>query len=783
MIKNYFITALRNILRRKVSSSINIFGLATGIATAIIILLWVDYNIGFDKCFENHKVLYRVYHEYIYTTGNTYSDMTSTALGPTLTKQIPEIVNFTRTSSRNWIIGTETKRLPQVGTPVDSSFFSMFSLKFVKGNPQEAFSDSRNIILSESSAKKLFGDTEPINQIVRIEDWYDAKVTGIFKDIPKETHFWSNFEFFVPFEIFEEIYDWNLNGWENQSFLTYIQLNSDRTDIHTLKEKIEDVKKQYDPNSNTLIRLRPITEIHTHDLEGGGLINYIYILSGVAIFIILIACINYLNLSTALSITRSREIGLRKVIGADRQKLITQFLTESVILSIIAVVFALILALFFLPYVNNVLDTEIRLNVTPVFIISILMFTLVIGVLAGFYPAIIQSSFNTIICLKGSFITKRGQLTIRKILVVFQFLLSVLVIIVTLSISRQINFILDKDLGYNKENVISFDISSSIGQNINAIFTELRASPYVLGVCASNTTLDSWTSSANGTDVSWKEQTEGQSISKLAVMGISFDFDKIYKLDMVDGRFFSRDFSTDMEDGCVVNETAVREMEMENPIGKTITVWDEEYRIVGVVKDFHYSSLHTQIKPLIMAYGWALGKINVRIHAEQQNKALVFIEDLLKKITPNEPFTYEFLDQNINELYAEEYKISTIMSISSVLAILISCMGLFGLSFFVVERRIKEIGIRKVNGATVSQIAGLFVFDFLKLVMIAIILAYPLAYYFVVNWLNNFAYKNNLSWKTFLLAGSIVAVIAIFTVSYQVVKASLRNPVELLKFE
>ena len=783
MIKNYLTIAIRNILRKKVSSLINILGLAIGIAVAIIIYLWVQYETGYAKCFDKHKSLYLAYCEYQYPTGNKYSGVTTTALGPALKEQFPEIVNFARTSSRKWVVGTEKNRFFETGTPVDSSFFSMYSMKFIRGNPDEVFSDQHNIILSESLAEKIFGDEDPINQTLRIEDWYDAKVTGVYEDFPKETHFWNNYEFFVPFEIFEEIYEWNTNEWGSQNYQTYIQLASEDVDILSLKEKVAGIKKKNQPEIDVIIKIKPITQMHLQNLEGGGLITYIYILSFVAFFIVLIACINYLNLSTALSITRSREIGMRKVVGADKQKLIHQFLTESVLLAIIAVNFAVIIVQFSLPFINNQLDKNLVLNYTPITIFALLGIGIIIGILAGIYPAMIQASFNTITCLKGAFGTKASRFFFRKILVVFQFFLSILVILGTFTISKQLNFIMDKDLGYHKENIICMGLSNGIGKNYKTIVPELLSSPYVLNVCPSNTTLDSWESSVSAHRISWDGQEPGHIIPTMGILGVWFDFDTMYNLQMVDGRFFSPEFLTDIKQTCVINETAVKDMGLENPIGKKVIAGDLERKVIGVVKDFHFSSLHEKIEPLMIVFGWAVDMFCIRVHPEHEEEALAFIESKFKEIIPNEPFNYERLDQNVKELYKDEEKILMIMNFSSILAIFISCLGLFGLSSFMIARKYREIAIRKVNGASILQIARMFVIDFVKLVIIAIAMALPVGYFLSIDWLNNFAYKIHMTWQMFFITGIIVIVVAIATVSFQVIRAAGRNPVDSLKYE
>lgn len=783
MIKNYLIIAIRNILRKKVSSIINILGLAIGLATAIIVFLWVKHETSYAKCFDKHEELYLAYCEYNFPSGNRYVGTTSTALGPALAREYPEIINFARTSSRKWVIGNENNRFSEVGTPADSSFLSMFSLDFIKGDRDNAFSDIHNIILSESLAKKIFGDEDPINKTVQVEDWYNAKVTGVYKDFPEETHFWTNFEFFMPFEIFDTVYGWNTNEWGSQNYQTYVQLSSKNVDINKLSEKIAGIKKKYNPETDAVIRIKPITMMHLENLGGGGLITYIYVLSAVAAFILLIACINYLNLSIAISTTRSREIGLRKVVGADRKKLIFQFLTESVLLAIIAVNFAVIIVQMSLPYINEMLGKELKLIYSFSSIAILLCFGVITGILAGIYPAVIQSSFNTINCLKGTFKTKTGQLVFRKVLVIVQFFLSIVVISMTFTINKQISFIINKDLGYHKDDIICMYISNEMGRNYRTIVSELLSSPYVLHVCPSNTTLDSWESSTSGKELNWTGKEDGYEVPVIGILGVWFDFDTMYNLKMVNGRFFSPDFATDINESCVINETAVKKMGLENPIGVKIKSDNMERTVIGVVNDFHFTSLHQEVEPLIILMRWGIDMLCIRLNPDHWNEGIQHIEVTMKKMIPNQSFTYDVLDQNLKDLYAEESRVKQIMNISSILAILISCMGLFGLSSFIIQRRYKEVGIRKINGASVSQIAGIFISDFIKLILIAIILAIPLAYYLSISWLDNFAYKTHLTWAPFAIAALIVIVIALVTVIFQIYLAARKNPVDVLRYE
>ena len=783
MVKNYIITAVRNILRNKIFSIVNILGLATGIAIAIIIFLWIQYETGYGKSFTNHKVLYLSYLEYNYPTGNKYSGVTSTALGPALKREFPEIINFARTTSRQWVIGTESKRFRSIGTPVDSSFFNMFSMRFILGDPQQIFKHINEIVISETLARKIFGEENPINQLITVEDWYKAKVTGVYEDFPENTHFYSNYDFFVPLEIINKVYGWDLESWDLCNYETFIQLNSERISISTLQEKIGGIIREHQPESDATVKIMPITKIHLQNPEGGGLIDYINIMLVVAVFILLIAFINYINLSTASSAIRSKEIGIRKAVGADRKQLILQFLSESLFISFISVLFAIPLVKLCLPYINDVLDIKITFTFTAQIITSLIGFGIITGIIAGIYPALILSKFNTILALKGAIKSKTGQLIFRRVLVVFQFFLSTIVIIGTITINKQIKYILKKDLGYHKENIICMDLSSSIANNYQTIVAELLASPYIQNVCPLNTTLDSWESSMRANTISWSGQNPGQIIPIIGIMGIGFNFKEMYELKIVEGRFFSREFQTDRENACIINETAVSDMGLSNPIGETIKVGDIERKIIGVVKDFHYTSLHERIEPLLIILGWAIDTYCLKLAGGHEKEAIDFTEAKLKEIIPGEPFEYEFLEQNVRGLYRDEERIKTIMQFSSVLAIFISCLGLFGLVLFVVERRTKEIGIRKVHGAAIHQIITLLVIDFIKWVFIASVLAIPVSYYLSENWLSSFAYRINLSWWFFIIAALSVITLAVITVSFQSISIALKKPVNTLKYE
>jgi len=782
MIKNYLKIAIRSILQNKLISAINIFGLTVGMACAFLIFLWVQNEKSYDKFLNNHETLYRVYREYDRPIKNRFSIITPTALGPELPKLYPEIIRSSRANFPRWIIGKGENELMEWAATVDTSFLTMFSINLISGDKETALNDVKNIIISDKLANKLFNNEDPLGKTIRIEDAWDAVITGVFKELPKQTHL-RPFQCIVHYDNLKLMYNKDLESWNTANTRTYIQVNSENKNTPELTGKISGIIVKHYPNSDAYLRLQSVTDIHLYDLKGGGLIVYTRILSILAIFILLIAGFNYINISTARSALRSKEVGIRKVFGANRPKLIYQFLSESVLISFISLFLALAFVKMLVNPFNTVLNTELRLNYSILFVVALLVFGFITGLVSGIYPGFVLSSYKIVDVLKGTLKSRTGNYFFRRILIVFQFILTSIVIIGTIVVGQQLNFILSKDLGYVKDDIISIEITPGLWKNYKAIKSELLQHPGVINVTLTNSILERKKSSTAGHNVSWTGKENHTEINSLTQLGVDYDYLDVHKMTMVDGRYFARDFGTDAQEACVINESAVNEMGLTSPIGTEITFGDYKRKVIGVVKDFHFTSLHQPIEPLIMVIGWGLQYVCVKIESENQQATIDFIESKLKTFSPDEPFQYEFVESRIDQLYLPEKRTGFILKYGSVLSIILSSLGLFGLISFITKRRMKEICIRKVLGSPVSNVVALIMKEVLLNALFALTIAIPLSVYFTNDWLNGFAYKVDLSWWIFALTVIIIFALSLLTTGFQAVKAASSNPVKYLNYE
>ncbi len=523
--------------------------------------------------------------------------------------------------------------------------------------------------------------------------------------------------------------------------------------------------------------------MHLYALGGGGLIKYIYIFSGMALFVLLIACINYMNLATARSSGRAKEVGVRKVGGANRRQLIRQFLGESLFLSLLATVLAVALTYSLIPVFRQLTGREIEISysiLTFLFIVGIFVLT---GILSGSYPSLILSALKPVSLIKGIFRSRKDRALFRKILVVFQFAVSICLIVITFFIIQQMHLIRNKDLGYDKENIICINNIGGIAPKFTTVRNALLTNPNVSGITVIDSYLDSPNSSATSDVVKWEGQEADESIPWLIVKGVDYDFQKTFGIEMSEGRFFSREFSSDPIEGMVINEAAVRAMNLDSPVGKKFHFWDFDGTIIGVTKDFNMKSLHKQIEPMVMKLGINLQRLAIKIKPDNISGTIGFIENEIKRIVPDYSFQFEFLDQKLNRLYVDEQHMKNITLAISFLAIFISCLGIFGLALYTAEKRTKEIGIRKVFGASIPGIFLLLTKEFVKWVIVANIIAWPAAYFFMNKWLQNFAYKIDLSAGIFIFSGLAALFIALITVSSQGIKAALANSANSLRYE
>jgi putative ABC transport system permease protein len=802
MIKNYFKIAFRNLIKNKVFSSINIFGLAAGITCSLLIFLFVQDEISYDRFHKDANNIYRVVKDFVNDDGSRLPDATTPpAIAPAMQKEIPEVVSVTRVFP-NWgssfLISYGDKKITEEKLyRVDSSFFDVFTFPFIKGNSKKAFKQINSIVLTENTAKRYFGKDDPMGKVLKIDNLGDMMVTGVLKDVPSNSHF--HFDFLISVRKFSGNIDAN---WGFYNFYTYIKVK-DKTNIAALANKIQAAYKRGVKEGKNIFYTQRLTDIHLTsnlkwELEPNSDKLYVYVFTLIALFIILIASINYINLSTAKSSLRAKEIGVRKVTGALRASLIKQFLLESVITCIIASVVAIAAAQLLLPFVNTIIQKQLTFGDNPVLLLYVLLTALFIALVAGIFPALYLSSFKPIAVLKGFKLNERRTLSLRKTLVVLQFTISIALIIGALIISQQMHFIQSTKLGLDKEQVIVVKntgfLSSTDG---NAFQNTALQIPGIKKIATSDGVVggQNWTNSMN-----LKGSKNSQLINFLSV---SDDFLNVLGIEIKEGRGFSSKFAADtMNNGIpkgpldqnigsiVLNETAVKDLEIPIPaVGKQL-LWNNDgdtmyyVTIIGVAKDFHFASFRNEIKPFAFVNNpRRRDNFTIKLSTDNIKVTLAQLGNNWNKFSPDRPFQYTFLDETFSKLYQSEARFQKVFISLVILGILIACLGLLGLATFAAQQRIKEIGIRKVLGASVTNVVSLLSKDFLKLVIIALIIAIPVAWFVMNKWLQDFAYRINIVWWVFPLAGIIAILIAFFTISFQAIKAAIANPVKSLRTE
>ncbi|MGD0581976.1 MAG: FtsX-like permease family protein [Bacteroidales bacterium] len=779
MIKNYFKIALRNIKRYSTYSILNITGMAIGMASAILILLWVQFEWSYDRYFKNADDLYRVT-ENQYFSGGEVSSMAATpgALSSALKKEYPEIIRSSRYSNPPFALHKGDIFINEKIAMVDKDFLKMFDIKFIRGDINNALNEPHNIVITEVMANKYFSNEDPLGKTLTAIDMVFT-VSGVVKSLPRNSHL--QFDILFSFEgLGVPIDDWRVRCYN------YLELKKG-TESKTVDNKIRDFLKNNKRESNSEIFLQNIKKIHlfssrkyVYDISGHGDITYVRILSLVAVFILIIACINFMNLSTAQSARRSREIGIRKMAGANKRKIIVQFLGESLLIVLMAHLIAMILVELLLPGFNNLtgkhLDVDYRSAGLYIGLITVILFC---GLLAGSYPALYLSSLKPLDTIKGIFTKNPGNTRFRKILVIFQFSLSIILIICTLIVGNQLNYLQNKNLGFNKDDIGYFQFPIRPGDPLlGTIKQELGNNQDIESITMGDSPINTeWTT--NG--YNWTGEKMGDDVL-FHRLGVDENYARTFQLMIKEGRFFSSEFSTDAN-AIVINEQAARIMGFKEPVGELLTTAQgAKLTIIGVVQDFHFQSLHYKIGPLIMHIG-ASNVLFVRIKPDKITSTVDYIEKTYKSFNPSSPLDFHFLDDDFDNLYRTEQRIGKIFGSFSFLAIIISCLGLIGLSSFMTERRTKEIGIRKINGAKSIEIFSLLSREYLIWVMISIIIACPIAWYAMYKWLQNFAYGISIGWWTFALAGVVALLIALLTVSIQSYRAASKNPVEALRYE
>jgi len=796
MIKNYLKITFRNIRRQKGYSFINILGLAIGIMCCVLMLLWVNEELSYDRFHENFRELHRVIMKR--QEGNQIGEFSQAPypVGPTLKKDYPEVVEFCRYTGgyTGWNLRYEGESFHNERIAfADPSFFKMFNFPFVKGNPETALQERFSIIITEELAAKCFGEENPVGKVMQMSE-RDLKVTGVVQNVPNNSH--MQFDYIVP--IINQT-EWREQDFESWEYYTgaYLLLQKGCS-VEELNQKIEGIIAKHSPKSTFKIFLQPMKKVHLYsDFQydsnnvGKGNITYVYIFSITAIGILLLACINFMNLSTARSGKRAKEIGMRKVTGAQRKEIINQFFGESVLLSFIAFLMALLLSWILLPTLNTIAGKQLTLNFSENLwlIFELIGITLITGFLSGIYPALFLSSYQPVKVLRGSMlVSKSGRSPLRKALVIVQFVLTIILVIGTVVIYSQLNFMRTKDLGFDQNNIVSFAGYGRYWNNYESARGELLKNQDIINVT------NGFPPERTGeglSDFTWEGKQPGDDIM-LYPIAIGFDYIETFDMKIVEGRSFSRDFASDSLN-CIINQTAARVMGLESPVGKRFSYTGDrgpmygftnrEGMIIGVVKDFHVSSLHSEIKPMVLKYSTRGFFVNVRMNAEKVPETIDFLEKKWKEFVPGRPFDYRFLGETIDSFYTGEQRIATILRYFTILALFISCLGILGLSSFTAEQRTKEIGIRKVLGASVPGIVVLLSKEFTKWVLFANIIAWPVAYYFMKQWLENFAYRINLGLGIFLISAVTTLLIALITVSFQAVKSARANPVNTLKYE
>ncbi|GAB3948981.1 ABC transporter permease [Spirosoma harenae] len=794
MLQNYLKIAWRNMIQNKSFSAINIMGLALGMATSLLIYLWIQDEFSVDAYHTNGPQLYTVMERQFFDGKVEASPGTPALLADELEKSFPEIEHAASLSweqTHTFAVGDKLNK--EKGRSAGANWFTMFSLPLLAGKAEAALAAPNNIAISRKLAQNYFGSPEEaIGKSIRLDNTTDYQVSAVFDNIPVNSS--ETYDYVLSWQDFLKRNEW-LNDWGNNAPLTRIQLRVDRTGVSAdpakLEAKMKTFLKRYNPsigkeNFDIQLFLQPYQDTYLYSnfkngYQDGGRIEYVRLFGIVAAFILLIACINFMNLATARSVKRAREVGVRKVVGAARSLLIGQFIGEALLLTIIALIIALGITGLILPAFNTLTDKHISFPlINANFWITLLGMTLLTGFIAGSYPALVLSSLNPIRVLKGTLRFGAGARLFRQGLVVFQFSLSILLIIGTIIVYRQIGFIQTTNLGFDRENLIYLYGEGDLATNYAAFKQELLPKPGIQAI----TYMDGTPTSTFGStgNVQWPGKDPTSSV-QFQFSTVDYDFAKTLKVN-VSGRDFSRDFGMDST-SYLINETAARRIGYQQAIGKPLTLWGKPGTIIGVIKDFHQNSLHQAIEPMIVKLSLKSdGKnIIVRTQPGQSKQALASLEAVWQQFNPKFPFTYTFADQVFQKLYRSETIIGTLANYFAFLAILISCLGLFGLAAFMAEQRTKEIGVRKVLGASVASVVTLLSADFLKLVLVAILIASPIGWYAMKQWLQEFAYKIDIEWWMLPLAGLVAVCIALLTISFQSIKAALMNPVKSLRSE
>ena len=802
MLKNYFKIAIRNILRHKGFSFINIFGLALGLTACILVGLYIWQDLHYDNYHQNADKIYRVSMEAIAPAYNTHFAETPALVAPNLKNNFPEIDKISRIyfSSDDLIIYEDKKIYEDEIIFADEDFFDIFSYEILQGNPNKLLKEENTIVINRKTADKYFGTENPIGKIFNYNNRLDLKIVGVIENVPVNSHF--TFDMVATYGTLVDLPGGNrLEQWGRHfGSYTYVMLHQ-ATDVAEFENKSSTFltgKMETSDLVTQSVILQPIESIHVFsnlgdEINPSSSITYLLVLGSIALFILILACINFVNLTTARAVKRAREIGVRKVFGAFRLQLIRQFLGESIMITLIALAFAFVLVELFIPSFSQLIGTTLIYNCFDnlYILFTILAATLVLGFLAGLYPSFVLTHYQPALVMKGA--TKQGKsgsAILRKSLVLFQFSISIILIIFTILINQQINFMRDFDMGFDKDQVVILKTPERMSYNSETVKSEINAIP---GVIASST---SWgvpvQGSGYGTNLIPNLEKEDEEI-RISVKMIDYNYLDFYNIPLLAGRKLSDLSGADFRSVTVVNESTVKKLGFtynEDAIGHAYAIGLSdgvkrfEPEIVGVVKDFHFESLHEEVSPLLfMNWSYLFKEVSIKISATNIPETMKGIQSVWEKFYPAHPFDYSFLDEDIDKMYKAEERSFRVISTFSAFAIIIACMGLLGLTFQTTEQRRKEIGIRKILGASIPNIVKNISLEFLKLVLIANAIAWPVSYLLINKWLASFPYKVNVNFSIFIMAGGITLLISFITIGYTVFRSSYSNPIENIRYE
>jgi putative ABC transport system permease protein len=807
MLLNYLKIALRNFLQRKSYSLITVTGLAIGLTACLLIFLYIKQELSYDRFHENADRIYRLAVETKRPESVELTVSTPFPVAPAFQQDYPEIESVARLYSWDSVLvqNQDLRFVEQGWFFADPEFFTLFSFPFLKGDPAHALDSPESLVISASMADKYFGGADPIGQTLRMEGEHEFQVTGVFQDIPVNSHVHFNFAASFLY-MTDELAGYSMNEWGAFSDLCTYALLPEGMQAEDLSRRIEGFMMRHGDYPQGLSRrifLQPLTSIHlkSHldgEFEQNTHVSNLVILGTIGLFLLIIACINYVNLATASSARRAREVGLRKVMGAEKARLVRQFLTESVLIAMLALFLSLFLVELSLPTFSALVGTPVALNLARDFgfLIGMVLLTLMVGMFSGLYPALFLSGYQPVKVLKGTPYGGRGSVHqgwLRKSLVVAQFSISILLIIGTLLVNQQLRFLRNARMGFDKEHMVMLPIfqdqqffDESVNEDYETIKYAIQSNPSVSAATACfKAPLSQYAINVSV----YPEGAQGENRYVFALNFVDFDFIDTFDLEMIAGRNFSPQFATDYHEAFILNEAAVRRMGYPSPeeaIGKkfTIGIRNMEGSVIGVTRDYHIASLRENIEPLILLHWPSLfAQIAVKVSGQDIPAALAHLEETWNTFRPDSPFRYSFLDESIGRIYAQEAQTSAIVRTFSLIAIFIACLGLFGLAAFTAEKRTKEIGVRKVLGASVSRITYMLSTEFTKWVLLANVVAWPVAYWALTRWLSGFAFRTRIGIWPFLLAAAFSLVIALLTVSFQAVRAAAADPVKSLRHE